>query len=180
MLLPLRVHSMRNSCHMVHVTPAVWVGIVTALAAGLAWLTREPFIFPSLGATADLCATAPNSPAARPRAVFVSHSVAAVVGFLVLHGAGLGNHAPVAVEGMSMARIGALSLALALTVGATSGLKALHPPAGATALIVTLGILSTPHELAILMASVVLFSAGLVLLRRFVVADSAVPTVVRR
>lgn len=172
MLLPQRVQAVRKSRHMLHVTPAAWAGIVAAFAGLLAWMTREPFIFPSLGATAYLCATASKSPAATPRSVFVSHTAAAVLGFLVLHAAGLDSNAPVAVEGMTMTRVGAVSIALAFTVGVTSATKSLHPPAGATALIVTLGILSSVHELSILMASIVLFSGGLLVLRRYVVADS--------
>ncbi|HEU5423887.1 MAG TPA: HPP family protein, partial [Nitrolancea sp.] len=37
-------------------------------------------------------------------------------------------------------------------------LRAPHPPAGATTLIVSLGILTAPHQLAILMVAVVLLT----------------------
>lgn len=151
---------------MPHVWPGVLAGGAAALAALLAWATREPFIFPSLGATAYLCATAPRSPAARPNAVFVSHLVAVIVGIAMLRLSGLDSHDPVAVEGMTASRVGVVSLSLAVTVVITSAVSTLHPPAGATNLIVTLGILSTPTQVLVLMGSVAVFTVLLMAARR--------------
>jgi len=47
-------------------------------------------------------------------------------------------------------------LSLGLTSGAMVWLKVPHPPAGATTLIVSLGILRQPWQLAVLMFAVVL------------------------
>ena len=160
---------------MVHVNAAVWAGIVIAFAGALAWFTRQPFIFPSLGATAYLCATAPHSHGATPKAVFVSHLMAAVMGYSVLRVLGLADHAPAAIEGVTGQRIAAVSLAVALTVASTSMLKSLHPPAGATALIVTLGILSSTHQLTVLLASILMFTVGLMVMRRFIISGSQTP-----
>ncbi len=146
---------------MLHMRPAIFAGIAAALAAVLAIVTREPFVFPSLGASAYLCATMPKSPAAQPRTVLVSHVAAALIGFGTLHLTGLDSHVPAAVEGMTAMRATAVAISLALTVAATSAFAVLHPPAGATALIVTLGILSSVHEVLILVASIFIFAAGI-------------------
>lgn len=50
------------------------------------------------------------------------------------------------------------ALSLALTAGLMVWWKVPHPPAGATTLIVSLGILRTPTQLAVLMLAVVLLT----------------------
>ncbi|WP_165975218.1 hypothetical protein [Actinomadura rubrisoli] len=57
-------------------------------------------------------------------------------------------------------------LALALTCAGMTVPAAGHPPGGATTLIVALGLLRTPAQLAVLMASVVVTAAVLTALRR--------------
>lgn len=49
-------------------------------------------------------------------------------------------------------------LSVALTGGAVLLLRASHPPAGATTLIVSLGLLQTPQEMLTLMAGVVILT----------------------
>ena len=51
------------------------------------------------------------------------------------------------------------ALALGLTSGAMVLARVPHPPAGATTLIVSLGILREPEQLAVLMVAVVLLVA---------------------
>ena len=51
-------------------------------------------------------------------------------------------------------------LAVALTGGVVLLLKASHPPAGATTLIVSLGFLQTPPEILTLMAGVVVLTVA--------------------
>ncbi|MFZ1309513.1 MAG: HPP family protein, partial [Candidatus Microthrix parvicella] len=53
-------------------------------------------------------------------------------------------------------RVGAAAVSLGLTSGFMVWLKVPHPPAGATTLIVSLGILKTPAQLTVLMIAVVL------------------------
>jgi hypothetical protein len=60
------------------------------------------------------------------------------------------------VEGVTADRVGAAALSLALTSGLMVWLQRPHPPAGATTLIVSLGILREPWQLAVLMVAVVL------------------------
>ena len=61
-------------------------------------------------------------------------------------------------------------LAAALSLGLTAGLMVLlrapHPPAGATTLIISLGILTKPWQLVILMGAVVLLTAQALVINR--------------
>jgi CBS-domain-containing membrane protein len=54
------------------------------------------------------------------------------------------------------ARVGAAALSLGLTSGVMVWARVPHPPAGATTLIVSLGILREPEQLVVLMVAVVL------------------------
>jgi CBS-domain-containing membrane protein len=67
-------------------------------------------------------------------------------------------------ENVTAARIGAGALSGALTGAILLLLDASHPPSGATTLIVSLGFLQTPPEMAALM--VVLLTAGGLLFNR--------------
>ena len=60
--------------------------------------------------------------------------------------------------GLDGRRVAAAVIALAVTVLVLQLLRTPHAPAGATTLIVGLGILKTPGDLAIIMLSVVLVS----------------------
>jgi hypothetical protein len=58
--------------------------------------------------------------------------------------------------GLTLAWVGSASLSLALTSGAMVWLRVPHPPAGATTLIVSLGILPRPGQLVALGAAILL------------------------
>ncbi len=133
--------------------------IAIAVMAAVAWATREPFIFPSLGPTAFLLFYTPTNPAASPRNTIVGHAVGVGAGYLGLVIFGLTNDPPALASEVSTGRIGAAALSLALTSAVMVWLRAPHPPAGATTLIVSLGILREPEQLAILMLAVVILTA---------------------
>ena len=140
--------------------------IAIAIMSAVAWATGEPFIFPSLGPTAFLLFYTPTNPAASPRNTIVGHAVGAAAGYLALVIFGLTNDAPALATEVTGGRIGAAAVSLALTSAVMVWLKAPHPPAGATTLIVSLGILREVDQLAILMLAVVLLTAqGLVINR---------------
>ena len=63
------------------------------------------------------------------------------------------------VSGVDASRVGAAAISLAVTAGVLVLLRCPHPPAGATTLIVSLGLLRTPGELAIAFASVGILTA---------------------
>lgn len=148
----------------------LFVGCLISLAvSGLAaHFARQPLLFPSLGPTAFLFFESPLSPQSSPRTTIVGHFVAVLAGALSLAVFGLFHHPSVLIEGVTLPRVGAATLSLALTGSVLLLLRSSHPPTGATTLIVSLGLLKTPHQMAVLMAGVVLLTViGWILNRSF-------------
>lgn len=137
-----------------------------AVMTAAAWVTGQPFVFPSLGPTAFLLFYTPLAPVASPRNTICGHAIGAAAGYGSLAAFGLLNAGPAVSVGMSPPRIGAAAASLAVTAGAMAWLRVPHPPAAATTLIVSLGILHTPLKLGILMLGVVLISAQAVIINR--------------
>jgi CBS-domain-containing membrane protein len=132
-------------------------GLVAIGAMALVALaTGEPFIFPSLGPTAFLLFYTPMLPASSPRNTLGGHAIGAAAGYVALVVFGLTDAAPALTTEVTGARVGAAALSLGLTSGAMVWAKVPHPPAGATTLIVSLGILREPEQLLVLMVAVVL------------------------
>ncbi len=130
--------------------------ISIAIMAGAALVTGQAFVFPSLGPTAFLLFYTPTLPAASPRNTVCGHAIGAAAGYLSLVVFGLTDAAPALASEVTWARVGAAALSLGLTSGFMVWLRVPHPPAGATTLIVSLGILREPVQLAVLMLAVVL------------------------
>lgn len=128
------------------------IGIMSAAAV----VTGQPLIFPSLGPTAFLLFYTPRAPAASPRNTVIGHLIGVLAGYISLVIFGLTDNGPAFAEGVTWARVGAAALSLALTSGFMAWLLAPHPPAGATTLIVSLGIMPRPSQQAFLMLAVVL------------------------
>jgi hypothetical protein len=129
--------------------------LAVAVAGLVALLTHQPWLFPSLGPTVMLQVEKPNAPESSPRNTFVGHAVALLAGYLFLVVCGLTDHPSALQEGMSAQRIVAAAGALAVTTLVLLVVGAQHPPAGATTLIVALGLLHTPAQLLIMAGSVV-------------------------
>ena len=141
--------------------------LVVMAAAGLAGLlVRQPLLFPSLGPTLMLFFESPRQEASTPRNTLLGHAVAILAGAGCLALFGLSGHPPVTTEGITTARVGAAALSLALTALALKLLAAPHPPAGASTLIVSLGILTSVSELVSMAAAVVLVTVLGVVLNR--------------
>lgn len=141
-------------------------GLTIGLLAGIAHLTRSPFVFPSLGPTAFLLFYSPRARSASPRNVLLGHLIGATMGWASLALFGLLDAPPALLAGVDESRVGAA----ALSVGGTGALMLLldapHPPAGATTLIVSLGLMPHLWQIPVLMASVLLLTAqGLVINR---------------
>lgn len=135
-------------------------GLIAIGAIGLvAFVTGDPFVFPSLGPTAFLLFYSPLVPASSPRNAIGGHLIGAAAGYLALVVFGLANDPPALSESVTAARVGAAGLSLGLTCGAMVWARVPHPPAGATTLIVSLGLLREPGQLAVLMVAVVLLVA---------------------
>ncbi len=140
--------------------------ITIGLLALLAFVTGSPFVFPSLGPTAYLFFFSPLTKASSPRHTVLGHAIGLVCGYaafaLTMASAPpFGAHA--AVHGPTV-------LAAALSLSATGAFMVLfrvsHPPAGATTLIVSLGIISQPKDLIIIEAAVVLLTAQALAINR--------------
>jgi CBS domain-containing membrane protein len=129
------------------------------LMALAALVTGQPFVFPSLGPTAFLLFYTPTAGSASPRNTFFGHLIGALAGYLALAAFGLLHAGPALAVGVTGARVGAAALSLGLTAGFMVWLRVPHPPAGATTLIVSLGLLTRPQQLAVLMAAVALLLA---------------------
>ncbi|MBF6589548.1 MAG: HPP family protein [Ktedonobacterales bacterium] len=134
--------------------------------AVLAVVTRSAFVFPSLGPTAFLFFYTPTAPAASPRNTITGHAIGIAAGYFSLAVTGL-TKAPAATSvGVTWPRVIAAALSLGLTAGLMVLARSPHPPAGATTLIVSLGILATPRSLVILMAGVILLTLQALVINR--------------
>lgn len=139
--------------------------IAVGLMALLAAVTRNPFVFPSLGPTAYLFFFNPLAPAATPRNTIWGHAIALVCGYGAFSLAGLNAHAALP-EHLMWPRVLAAALSLSAT-GAAMVLAGIdHPPAGATTLIVALGIVAEPRYLVVIETAVVLLTAQAFLINR--------------
>ncbi len=140
--------------------------ISIALMAAVALVTHAPFIFPSLGPTAFLLFYTPTAPPACPRNTLAGHLIGALAGWLSLVIFGLTAAPPALSAGVDWPRVGAAALSLALTSGVMVLLRVPHPPAGATTLIVSLGLLPHPWQILVLMIAVVLLTGQAFLINR--------------
>jgi len=132
--------------------------ISIGLMAALALITGSPFIFPSLGPTAFLFFYTPLAPAASPRNTLVGQTIGVLAGYFSLLVTGLTAAGPALAVGVTWPRVIAAALSLGLTSGLMVLFKSPHPPAGATTLIISLGILTKPWQLLLLLAAVVLLT----------------------
>ena len=128
------------------------------LMSVLALVTGSPFIFPSLGPTAFLFFYTPRAPSASPRNTLVGHSIGVGAGYVSLLVTGLLAAGPALAVGVTWPRVIAAALSLGLTAGLMVLCKSPHPPAGATTLIISLGILTKPWQLALLLLAVVVLT----------------------
>ena len=131
------------------------------LAAGNLWL------FPSLGPTAFLQVTAPLQANARFYNTLVGHliGVAAAVGAVLLLGAD-GEPSVFVQKELFPLRVWASALAVALTLLFQLLLRAEHPPAAATTLLISLGGFGPGKDLAFLLVGVLIIAFTGELLRR--------------
>lgn len=133
--------------------------VVLAASGTMGLLLHQPWLFPSLGPTVMLFFESPQQRASRPLNVLVGHGVGLLVGAAVLYGLGLHDDPSAPSRGLTPAYLLAGVASVALTTLVLTMIKTPHPPAGATTLIVSLGVLTTPGELASMAAAVVLITA---------------------
>jgi CBS domain-containing membrane protein len=140
--------------------------LTIGILALLALVTGNPFVFPSLGPTAYLLFFSPLAKASSPRNTILGHAIGLICGSgaFVLTGAGsipFGGH-----PGIFWPKILAAALSLSATGAFMALLDVSHPPAGATTLIVSLGIIARPRELVVIEVAVFLLVAQALLINR--------------
>jgi HPP family len=157
----------------------VWAPTVAGLlllivgAFGLA--VHQPLIFPSLGPTAFLQAELPQLPSSRLYNTIVGHLLGLGAGLLVVTLLGASTAPSVLATGqLTPIRLWAAAIAIFLTLLAGLVLKASHPPAAATTLLVALGgFQPTRHEtLVVTMGVLIVAVVGEVLRQLRVKATS--------
>jgi len=119
---------------------ALSAGAALLAPGALALATGLPVLFASLGPSAVTMAHYPRRRSSRIYSVIVSHIIGVVAGFAAVRIFGL-QTAPSIFEAqrVSMARVFAAVVALSLAVAGEVALRAMHPPAGSTTLLVALG-----------------------------------------
>ena len=140
--------------------------ISIGILCGLAMLFKTPFIFPSLGATAFLVFFTPTTPAASPRNALCGHAIGIVCGYVALWVTGLQHAGPAIVTELGWTRILAAALSLGTTGALMIRMNVPHPPAAATTLIVSLGLVSRPAYLVVLEAAVALLVVQAIIINR--------------
>jgi CBS domain-containing membrane protein len=132
--------------------------ITIGLLGLLALLTGSPFVFPSLGPTAYLFFFSPLAEVSSPRNTILGHAIGLICGYAAFSLAVASSPPFGTSPGVHVPRL----LAAALSLSATGALMALlrisHPPAGATTLIVSLGIISQSRELVVIEVAVILLT----------------------
>jgi hypothetical protein len=149
----------------------LWVPMISAgfvLVVGLIGLAvGRPWIGPSLGPTIILITMSPAHPTARAWNILAGHlgGLSAGLAAVMLLGA---RTAPNVLESgeLSPSRVAAATLAIGLTAAVGFALRASHPPAAATTLLVALGVISTPPQIMATIVGVFLVTIAGELLRR--------------
>lgn len=130
--------------------------IAISLNGSAAWALKQPLLFPSLAPTVFVLFRTPLSKDACPRNVVFGHFTAIVLGLGALAVFGLYDNPSVLEESVTLLRILAVALSLALTEAGLITLNLPHTPAATTTLLVSLGVFKTPTELISLAAGVML------------------------
>lgn len=157
------------------VRPTVSSGIravpsaVTLFVGSLALMTvagvvalgaKQTLLFPSLGPTAMLFFARPLPPECTVRNVVVGHWVGILTGLVALEMFGLRALPSAVTHGLDAQRLAAASLSVAVTATILRLIRCPHAPAGASTLIVSLGVLTTSKQLMMMAASVALVAVA--------------------
>jgi CBS domain-containing membrane protein len=140
--------------------------LTIGLLACVAMIVGSPLVFPSLGPTAFLLFHNPMQPVASPRNTLCGHAIGILCGYASLWLMGLTHNPPTIVEGVHAERVFCAALSLASTGALMVLLDVWHPPAGATTLIIALGIITRPYHLLIVEAAVAILVLQALIINR--------------
>jgi CBS-domain-containing membrane protein len=139
---------------------AILAIVVLSLTGIVGLLIKQPWLFPSLGPTVMLFFESPEQPASRPLNTIVGHLVGIAAGIACYTAFGLAGQPSAPAGGLTVSYVIAGALAVGITTAVLSLVKLPHPPAGASTLIVALGILHTPAQLLSMVGAVLLITAA--------------------
>ena len=149
---------------------SVYVGVNGFVTIGLlgllALITGSPFVFPSLGPTAYLFFFSPLAEASSPRNAILGHAIGLVCGYAAFAGTSSFQWTFAAHGEVHLSKVLAAAFALSATGALMALLQVSHPPAGATTLIVALGIIYQPKEMIVIEIAVVLLTAQAFIINR--------------
>ncbi len=156
----------------------LYAGLLFTVFGIIAWGSGQPFIFPSLGPTAFVLAFDRQRDRTQSYRIIGSHLIGGIAGLLawaiLASGRSITATPPAfSLEGFRL--VASATLSIVLTSWAMIATDTIHPPACATTLIVSLGLLSTPLRVGIIVGSVtilVLFHNSFLLLFERLVGDS--------
>lgn len=138
---------------------AALLSMVVLAASGAVGLgLHAPWLFPSLGPTVMLFFESPTQKASRPSNALIGHGVGLLTGAACLYGFGLQDDPSAPAGGLTPAHLMAGALSIALTTLVLTLSKTPHPPAGATTLIISLGILTSPSQLLSMAGAIILIT----------------------
>jgi hypothetical protein len=157
---------------------SLYAGLLFTVLGALAWMSGQPFIFPSLGPSAFILAFDRRSERTRTYRIVGSHLIGGIVGLLAwsLLASGISITAtPPAFSADGLRLAASATLSIVLTSWAMIATDTIHAPACATTLIVSLGLLSAPLQVAIIAVSVFIlveFHAAVLLVFKRIVGDT--------
>jgi len=137
---------------------SLYAGVLFTLLGLAAWASGQPAIFPSLGPTAFVLANEYRGGRVRGRRVVGGHVIGGVVGLAAYTAVASGlsvTAVPPALSADGLRLAASATLSVVLTSWGMIATDTVHPPACATTLIVSLGLLSTPRRVGIIVVSVV-------------------------
>lgn len=134
-------------------------GLLILVVAIAGFVSHQPLVFASLGPTAYELVETPARQTARPYNIVAGHLIAVVAAFAAL----MLTHAwavpGVSDAGVPLPRVWASVLAAVLTVFGNLLAKASQPAAISTALLISLGMMQTRRDAAVIVVAVLLMVA---------------------
>ena len=120
---------------------ATVAALLVLVSGAMSLATKQPWLFAGLGPTILLVAASPEHRSARFHSIVVGHAAAFLCGWVTLILCAAVD-APSFLTGDTLAvgRVWASGFAIAATSLLLPALRANHPPAAATALLITLGV----------------------------------------
>jgi len=124
-------------------------------------LVHQPLLFPTLGPILLVQMETPDQAAAQPKNILIGNALAILAAALVL--AALAGHTPPPITSgvLTWQREIAAAVAVTLTFIAQTLLRASHPPAATTALLITLGAINPEWRAILILCTGILLITAL-------------------